>query len=82
MPMPSSRATKTHGTLPERSRRARHGNVRHAQGLARTGVREPRGLVCALSRSPSGASRRRSQSTAKARVLRMNGIETEAAGLV
>ena len=44
MPMPSSRAAKTHGTLPERSRRARHGNVRHAQGLARTGVREPRGL--------------------------------------
>ena len=56
MPMPSSRAAKTHGTLPERSRRARHGNVRHAQGLARTGVREPRGLFLRTSpRAPHGA---------------------------
>ena len=56
MPMPSSRAAKTHGTLPERSRRARHGNVRHAQVLARTGVREPRGLFLRTSpRAPHGA---------------------------
>ena len=56
MPMPSSRAAKTHGTLPERSRRARHGNVRHAQGLARTGVREPRGLFLRTPpRAPHGA---------------------------
>ena len=62
MPMPSSRAAKTHGTLPERSRRARHGNVRHAQVLARTGVREPRGLFLRTSpehlTAPGAAMRR------------------------